>query len=103
MKRGIPFAALLAVSAGALAAGQTGTEGMAERHSQPPVYSEVDANQDGVVTRDEARSHPDLDARWDQLDMNRDDRLDRSEFARFEMREPPQASEPGAALDSDVP
>jgi hypothetical protein len=44
----------------------------------------ADANNDGKVTRDEAKADPALAKRFDKYDLNNDDVLDRGEFARLE-------------------
>jgi hypothetical protein len=43
----------------------------------------LDANHDNGVTREEASRVPELMRIFDQLDRNRDGRLDRSEFVSF--------------------
>ena len=40
----------------------------------------LDANHDGVITREEAQSHPGVAKHFDQLDTNHDGKIDRSEF-----------------------
>jgi hypothetical protein len=44
----------------------------------------ADANNDGQVTRDEATADPALYATFDAYDSDRNDSLDRAEFARLE-------------------
>ena len=44
----------------------------------------ADANRDGEVTRDEAKADPALAASFDRYDLDRNDKLDRGEFARLE-------------------
>lgn len=50
------------------------------------VYSfpEIDGDSNGYVTKMETSHMPDLQRRYDSLDKNRDGKLDRAEFARFE-------------------
>jgi hypothetical protein len=48
----------------------------------------ADQNNDGRVTRDEARGDPALAASFDRYDRNRDGQLDRAEFARLEAHAP---------------
>jgi hypothetical protein len=40
----------------------------------------LDANHDGVITRDEAQARPGVAKHFDQLDANHDGKIDRSEF-----------------------
>jgi Ca2+-binding EF-hand superfamily protein len=59
--------------------------------SRPPGHA-VDVNEDGVVSREEAKSHPRLAARFDEWDANEDGSLDQAEMTahreamRAEMR-----------------
>jgi hypothetical protein len=54
-----------------------------------PDFSQLDNDNDSVITRsdlsnaDSAHAE-ELNEKWSELDTNRDGRLDRSEFARFE-------------------
>jgi Ca2+-binding EF-hand superfamily protein len=43
----------------------------------------LDSNHDGWISRSEAESVPDLVKDFDQYDLNRDGKLDRSEFDRY--------------------
>jgi Ca2+-binding EF-hand superfamily protein len=52
---------------------QTDAQGTANR--QP-----LDANHDGVISKDEAQSRPGLARHFDQIDTNRDGQIDRSEL-----------------------
>ena len=40
----------------------------------------LDANQDGLITRDEAQTHPGVAKHFDQIDSNHDGKIDRSEL-----------------------
>ena len=51
------------------------------------VFSRMDANGDGFIDKDEARTNPDLAAKFNKVDSNKDKRLDEGEFARFEVTE----------------
>ena len=66
--------AALAQSAPAADATQT-TAASPAQERQP-----LDANHDGVITREEAQSHPGVAKHFDQLDTNHDGKIDRSEF-----------------------
>jgi hypothetical protein len=46
----------------------------------PPARQKVDANGDGVVTREEAQSHPRLAANFDAADTSKDGQLDAAEI-----------------------
>jgi Ca2+-binding EF-hand superfamily protein len=46
----------------------------------PPGRPSVDANQDGIVTREEASTHPRLAAQFDAADTNHDGQLDAAEM-----------------------
>lgn len=61
-------------SGAALAAGGAGYMSM----------SQLDQNNDGQISRQEAQSSPELSQRFQQLDQNSDMMLDQSEFAQFE-------------------
>lgn len=46
-----------------------------------PGGARVDANKDGIVTREEAQTHPRLSAGFDAADTNRDGQLDAAEMS----------------------
>ena len=48
-------------------------------------FSEIDGDNNGYVTKMETSHMSDLQRRYDSLDKNGDGKLDRAEFARFEM------------------
>jgi Ca2+-binding EF-hand superfamily protein len=70
MRWDLPLVALFALTA--LPAGATSP-------TEPP-RQPVDANGDGVVTREEAQTHPRLAASFDAADTNKDGRLDAAEL-----------------------
>jgi len=55
-------------------------------------FSDLDENSDGQITQQEGQDHISQD-QWSNYDANRDDRLDRSEFAAFESERAKQESE----------
>lgn len=48
------------------------------------VFTKLDADKDGMVSKKEASKNKDLTAKWDTLDSNKDGKLDQGEFAAFE-------------------
>jgi hypothetical protein len=48
------------------------------------VFTKLDADKDGMVSKKEASKNKDLTAKWDTLDTNKDGKLDQGEFAAFE-------------------
>lgn len=56
---------------------------------QKQLMSQLDSNQDGVISSAEAQNHPDLAQRFKELDQNRNRVLEQAEFAQFEVSEPP--------------
>jgi len=97
--RWIPVFASLLVATAAVA------QGGGWQSAAKPGRGPVDANSDGVVTRDEARAHPRLSADFDTADTNKDGQLDAAEMnahrerMRGEMRA--QADERWKAADTD--
>lgn len=71
MPRTLPLAALLLV-----VASQAGATSPTKYSRQP-----LDANGDGVVTREEAQAHPRMAAQFDAADTNKDGQLDAAELA----------------------
>jgi len=51
------------------------------------VYKDLDANQDGNISPEEAAALPGLSDRWTVLDVNADGMLDQAEFAKMEVKE----------------
>ena len=58
-------------------AGSAGTPPAGHRH--PPVWT-LDANHDGMLSRDELQSRPGLLKRFDEIDANHDGYIDRNEW-----------------------
>lgn len=48
------------------------------------LYSDLDTNQDGAISKDEAAALPGLNEKWVELDQNADGVLDPAEFAKLE-------------------
>jgi len=51
------------------------------------VYKDLDANQDGNISPEEAAALPALSDQWTTLDVNADGMLDPAEFAKMEVKE----------------
>ena len=51
------------------------------------LYRDLDADQNGKISPDEAAAMPALRNQWTQLDTNADGMLDPAEFAKMEVRE----------------
>lgn len=48
------------------------------------LYKDLDANEDGGISPEEAAALPGLRDKWVELDTNADDMLDPAEFAKME-------------------
>jgi hypothetical protein len=59
--------------------------------SGPPNFAELDGNDDGRISREEATAVPDLEAHFDQLDANNDDELTLPEYR---VEEPVSSEDP---------
>lgn len=66
------------------AAAQDAGLAIAAPGGQTPSFSEIDADNDGYLTKSEVEDREQVASQWDQLDQNNDDKLDQSEFAAFE-------------------
>lgn len=55
-----------------------------DEQAQQSKFTQYDRNNDGYISKNEARNDRGLNAAFGRLDSNRDNRLDESEFARFE-------------------
>ena len=58
------------------------------------VFTKLDADKDGMVSKKEASKNKSLTAKWDTLDTNKDGKLDQGEFAAFETSAPSSGSTP---------
>lgn len=58
------------------------------------LYTDLDANKDGGISKEEATALPPLRAQWIVLDVNSDGLLDQAEFAMMEAVEEVQQSKP---------
>lgn len=47
-------------------------------------YTQLDANQDGMISQEEAQALPPLAEQWTEVDVNADGTVDAAEFAKFE-------------------
>lgn len=48
------------------------------------LYRDLDTNQDGAISQEEAAVMPSLNDKWTKLDVNADGKLDEAEFAKLE-------------------
>ncbi len=48
-------------------------------------YHQLDNNNDGLISNDEAQEMPELAGQWSAIDSNQDGKIDQSEFALFEI------------------
>ncbi|ADE14739.1 PRC-barrel domain protein [Nitrosococcus halophilus Nc 4] len=55
-----------------------------ESTSQQFTFMNLDKDQDGYVSKDEAKKYQVLNTKFNQIDQNRDEKIDRSEFSAFE-------------------
>ncbi len=49
------------------------------------LYRDLDLNEDGAISQEEAAALPGLNSKWDELDVNSDGVLDAAEFAKLEV------------------
>ncbi len=88
MKAGILFGiAASLVSFGALAAGGSsmGQSSQPMTQSQQPSFHKLDANNDGHISRQEAQKDPQLQGQFAKADKDGNGKVDRGEFAKFEL------------------
>ena len=60
-------------------------------------FASVDKDSDGSISKKEAASNKDLTKKWDNLDSNKDGKLDSGEFAQFEVTGSVSGSTSGAS------
>lgn len=101
MKRAILFTAVAALVSGmAFAAGETAGQGAEEQmrrddaatgeHQGMDVsvlkqrFNELDKNNDGHITYQEAQADPEFARYWNEHNLSKDQQIDMAEFARFE-------------------
>lgn len=85
---------LVAVLSGVAFAAVAGGEGSKDLTAeQKDLMQQLDANQDGVISQAEAAAHPELSQRFQEIDRNGDQRLEKAEFARFEVTEESEGEE----------
>jgi Ca2+-binding EF-hand superfamily protein len=90
------FGALMAVAAlGSVAHAQEGSQ----RAEGKPKAMKLDANGDGLISRDEAKGHERLEKSFERLDANKDGLLSRDELAaaRTKLREQRHGHKPAEA------
>jgi hypothetical protein len=49
------------------------------------IFQTLDADANGYISAEEAAANPDLHARWQELDVDKNNQLDMSEFSAFEV------------------
>jgi hypothetical protein len=57
------------------------------------LYKDLDADQDGQLSQEEAAALPALNDQWTVLDANADGMLDQAEFAKMEVNEMKEVKE----------
>lgn len=84
----IPSLLVAALSGVAFAAVAGGTgSGHDLTMEQKKLMQQLDTNRDGVISQAEAAANPKLSERFQEIDRNSDQRLEKAEFARFEVTE----------------
>ena len=63
-----------------------------------PGFGTLDVNRDGYLSKDEADRNDRISENWQQVDANEDGRIDRSEFAAFEVQESPASTPPDTGM-----
>ena len=59
--------------------------GLISLDTQAVTYHQLDNNKDGLISNEEAQEMPELAGQWLAVDSNEDGKIDRSEFALFEI------------------
>lgn len=100
--RKLPFA-LTVISAGLLAVGTAWGQGMEQDSGamgaqEHPTFSQLDVNQDGQISRDEASSSEELATNMDQADTDGNGSISESEFSAFEVQQGWTAPAPGGEM-----
>jgi hypothetical protein len=92
----VPGGRIVRLNAGGGTARGTDMEGSARSGAS---FSGLDKDHNGYLTKADVQSRPELARDWDQVDTNRDQRIDRAEFSAFEVRSstdmPAQEPKPG--------
>jgi len=68
--------------------------GTAQAGEQSPAFKGIDADADGYVSQTEAAGNSDLSNRWIELDKDKNNMLDKSEFSAFETGAPEETMKP---------
>ena len=68
----------------------TGVLGACGGGDHAKVYSELDTDKDGYISKDEGVAMEGLSESWATLDTNLDGQLDEAEFAKFEIGQTPE-------------
>jgi hypothetical protein len=66
-------------------------KGLAGTESKGVSFNELDENRDGYLSKEETGDRRELSGSWNNLDRDRNDRVDQSEFSAFEAGDPLQA------------
>ena len=90
----------LLVAGAALAQAPAGTPSQmnpVNGKTQNSQFTSMDANKDGRISREEARTHADMVSSWDSLDADKDTYLSESEYGKY------KAPVPGPGATGKVP
>jgi len=103
----VPGERIVQLSAGGGTATGTDRQGSAPAGASF-TFSGLDKDRDGYLTKADVEARPELAGHWDQVDTNRDQRIDRAEFSAFEVRGstdmPAQEAKPGESpMGNDEP
>lgn len=67
------------------------------------MFQNLDANHDGKISRDEAKNAPEISNNFSTADVNKDGKLDASEFSALETPKDSTSSTPGSGTTTDLP